>query len=76
MRFNLVPEVHVFSNKSDKKKWKEIRRQHLPVPGNNNGSLPCKSALKDSNGGTEKNYDNFQYLSVDVDTSCKVEHDD
>lgn len=27
VRFNLVPDVHLFSNRSDKKKWKEIRRQ-------------------------------------------------
>lgn len=27
VRFNLVPEVHLFSNRSDKKKWKEFRRQ-------------------------------------------------
>ena len=27
VRFNPVPEVHVFSNRADKRKWKELRRQ-------------------------------------------------
>lgn len=29
VRFNPVPEVHVFSNRADKRKWKELRKQQL-----------------------------------------------
>ncbi|CAB4019914.1 Hypothetical predicted protein, partial [Paramuricea clavata] len=27
VRFNPVPEIHVFSNRADKRKWKELRKQ-------------------------------------------------
>ena len=53
VRFNLVPEVHVFSNKADKKKWKEIRKQQLLAERDEPGTTAdntskIKSSFKDS----------------------------
>lgn len=34
VRFNPVPEIHVFSNRADKRKWKEMRKQQQLLNGN------------------------------------------
>jgi hypothetical protein len=47
VRFNPVPEVYVFSNRADKRKWKELRKQQSL-----NGSTELDSALPKI--GTEK----------------------
>lgn len=70
VRFNPVPEVRVFSNKADKRKWKEIRKQQLlsgdtdvdnTMYGKATTDTTCKlkSSLKDSR---EKDWEN---VSVD-----------
>ena len=62
VRFNPVPEVHVFSNRADKRKWKELRKQQL-LNGNTeiNNTQPktstekvckLKSSLKDTRSST------------------------
>ena len=58
VRFNPVPEVHVFSNRADKRKWKELRKQQLlngnteldnTPPGTSTGKIcKLKSSLKDT----------------------------
>lgn len=60
VRFNPVPEVHVFSNRADKRKWKEQRRNDL-LHGKNDRTQSntnpvtisrLKSSLKDPRSST------------------------
>ena len=54
VRFNPVPEVRLFSNRADKRKWKEVRKQQLLTgntePENTVQERTCKlkSSLKDT----------------------------
>lgn len=57
VRFNPVPEVHVFSNRADKRKWKELRRQQSLSgnkeydsiqPKTSTENCKLKSSLKDT----------------------------
>ncbi|XP_028402698.1 protein kintoun-like [Dendronephthya gigantea] len=77
VRFNPVPEVHVFSNRADKRKWKELRKQQLLNGSselertqrdktNNDTICKLKSSLKDTRSSASSDDGNAKELTKDI----------